>query len=131
MCVHGRVVFSCTHERWGLCVKQCQIAKSFCERKEEFDCRYKRPHVPTSRRLERKCNECIMMDDKLDRAKKLMGLIRWILEMTEEEKMVDGEKNRFIEETEGESEEESLVSKPEMDVISEETGESQEGDGLE
>ncbi|CAJ0546181.1 Ff.00g096540.m01.CDS01 [Fusarium sp. VM40] len=130
MCTHGRVVFSCAHERWGLCVKQCQIAQDFCERKEEFDCMYKRPHVPTSRRLERKCNECIVMDDKLARAKKLVGRIRWILEITEEEKIVDGEENGFAKENVVESEEESLVSKPETDIISEETGESEEGDGL-
>lgn len=70
------------------------------------------------------------MDDKLARAKKLVGRIRWILEMTEEENIVDGEDNGFAKEKVVESEEESLVSKPEMDVISEKTGEYGEGDGL-
>ncbi|KAM0240762.1 hypothetical protein ACHAP5_007853 [Fusarium lateritium] len=128
MCYHGRVVFSCTHERWGLCVKQCQIAQQFCERKEDFECRYKKPHVPTSRRLERKCNECITMDDKLARIKKALDQIRQILELIEERKMVDGEENEFTkkkegEKLEGESEEESLASKSELEVINEETEE--------
>ncbi|KAJ4272135.1 hypothetical protein NW762_000846 [Fusarium torreyae] len=86
MCYYGRVVFSCTHERWGLCVKQCQIAQDFRAEKADHDCVIKRPHVPTSRKLHRKCNKCIAMDDKFTKAKKSIEDIKATLKRVEEEK---------------------------------------------
>ncbi|KAF5023583.1 hypothetical protein F66182_4341 [Fusarium sp. NRRL 66182] len=70
MCLYGRVEFSCSHERWGLCVKPCHMAQDFQAQRTEYDCVIKRPHVPTSRRLQRRCDKCNALDDKFTKATK-------------------------------------------------------------
>ncbi|KAF5542493.1 hypothetical protein FMEXI_7467 [Fusarium mexicanum] len=87
MCVYGRVVFKCAHERWGICVKRCQTAKDFRNGKLTHDCVIKKPHVPTSRRIQTNCNKCITMDGKLDRAKKSIDDVKQKLKRIEERKI--------------------------------------------
>ncbi|CCT62171.1 uncharacterized protein FFB20_05143 [Fusarium fujikuroi] len=87
MCVYGRVVFKCAHERWGICVKQCQTAKDFRDGKLNHDCVIKKPHVPTSRRIQTNCNKCITLDGKLDRAKKSIDDVKQKLKRIEERKI--------------------------------------------
>lgn len=87
MCVYGRVVFKCAHERWGICVKRCQTAKDFRDGKLNHDCVIKKPHVPTSRRIQTDCNKCITMDGKLDRAKKSIDDVKRKLKRIEERKI--------------------------------------------
>ncbi|QGI58619.1 hypothetical protein CEK26_000743 [Fusarium fujikuroi] len=87
MCVYGRVVFKCAHERWGICVKQCQTAKDFRDGKLNHDCVIKKPHVPTWRRIQTNCNKCITLDGKLDRAKKSIDDVKQKLKRIEERKI--------------------------------------------
>ncbi|EWG37746.1 hypothetical protein FVEG_01242 [Fusarium verticillioides 7600] len=91
MCVYGRVVFKCGHERWGICVKRCQTAKDFSDGKLTHDCVIKKPHVPTSRRIQTTCNKCITMNGKLDRAKKSIDDVKQKLKRIEERKIRDGQ----------------------------------------
>ncbi|KAM5356086.1 hypothetical protein ACJ41O_002732 [Fusarium nematophilum] len=70
MCTYARVVFSCQHERWGLRVKPCKIADDFRTGDAKLDCVSRKPHAVTSRKLPRKCNKCIGLDAKVDKAKK-------------------------------------------------------------
>ncbi|KAJ4059455.1 hypothetical protein NW760_004253 [Fusarium oxysporum] len=87
MCVYGRVFFKCAHERWGICVKRCQTAKDFRDGKLNHDCVIKKPHVPTSRRIQTDCNKCITMDGKLDRAKKSIDDVKRKLKRIEKRKI--------------------------------------------
>ncbi|KAF4344460.1 hypothetical protein FBEOM_1603 [Fusarium beomiforme] len=84
MCLYGRVVFECAHERWGICVKQCQTAEEFRAKMLDHDCVMKKPHVPTSRRVQQDCNKCIKLNGKLDKAKKCIGNLRQTMKRVEE-----------------------------------------------
>ncbi|KAM0345235.1 hypothetical protein ACHAPU_006633 [Fusarium lateritium] len=116
MCVRGRVVFSCAHERWGLCVKQCETARDFCEEKETYDCKYKTPYVPTSRKLETKCNGCITLERKLAKAKKGIEDLRRMLQMIEEKKIMYEKQNGKMK---VESREHSVEFVTELEIICE------------
>ncbi|KAF4998806.1 hypothetical protein FGRMN_2861 [Fusarium graminum] len=124
MCVRGRVVFSCAHERWGFCVKQCETARDFCEEKETYDCRYKTPHVPTSRKLETKCNACIAMEQKLDNVKKGIEDLRLMLKMIENNIMHGKESDKM----EVEGQERSMDFVTELKVICEDHVETRESE---
>ncbi|KAH7270218.1 uncharacterized protein BKA55DRAFT_37847 [Fusarium redolens] len=87
MCVYGRVVFQCAHERWGICVKRCQTAKDFHDGKLNHDCVMKKPHVPTSRRVQTDCNKCTTMNGKLVRARKSIDDVKQKLKRIEERKI--------------------------------------------
>ncbi|KAF4960476.1 hypothetical protein FSARC_10476 [Fusarium sarcochroum] len=121
MCFYGRVVFSCAHERWGLCVKQCQIAQDFRAEKAEHDCVLKRPHVPTSRKLQRKCNKCMAMEDKLVKAKKGIEDLKATL------KRVEDEKNKTME---SEEKGETMDGEQGLEVICEAVEEIQESERM-
>ncbi|GKU00612.1 unnamed protein product [Fusarium langsethiae] len=133
MCLYARVVFICAHERWGLCVKKCQTAEDFQAKKVNQDCLVKSPHVPTSRKLQRKCSSCIVMEDKFGQAKKSIEDVRQALKRIGEEK-----RKKKVEQ---EKEKEGTKARPavgvdcgpELEVISEEDEEigeeSEMGDG--
>ncbi|EKJ70779.1 hypothetical protein NXS19_001380 [Fusarium pseudograminearum] len=128
MCLYARVVFVCAHERWGLCVKKCQIAEDFQANKTDQDCLVKSPHVPTSRKLQRKCNRCTAMEDKFGQAKKSIEDVRLALKKISEEKA-----KKEIEEGSKTRPAVGVDCGHELEVISEEdeeTGEESEmGDG--
>jgi len=137
MCLYGRVVFTCAHERWGLCVKKCPTSEAFAAKESDQDCFVKNPHVPTSRRLQKKCSRCIAMEDKLGKARKSITDVKETLRRIEEkkakieEKKKIGEKNKIEEKKVEERQVESVVElDPGLGVISEEdeTEESEMGD---
>ncbi|PTD11579.1 hypothetical protein FCULG_00003809 [Fusarium culmorum] len=115
MCLYARVVFICAHERWGLCVKKCQIAEDFQANKTDQDCL-------------RKCNRCTTMEGKFGQAKKSIEDVRLALKKISEEKakkeIEEGGKTRPVV---------GVDCGHELEVISEEdeeTGEESEiGDG--
>ncbi|KAG8675223.1 hypothetical protein FPOAC1_001201 [Fusarium poae] len=102
MCLYARVVFLCAHQRWGLCVKKCQTAENFQASKVDQDCLVKSPHVPTSRKLQRKCSSCIVMEDKFGKAKKSIEDVKQVLKRIGEDarkRKVEGEKKKEQEES--------------------------------
>ncbi|KAI1064752.1 hypothetical protein NW752_010157 [Fusarium irregulare] len=137
MCLYGRVVFTCAHERWGLCVKKCPTSEAFAAKESDHDCLVKNPHVPTSPRLQKKCNRCIAMENKLGKARKSIEDVKETLRRIEEkkakieEKKKTEEKKKMEEQKMEESQAEPVVElDPGLGVISEEdeTEESEMGD---
>jgi hypothetical protein len=107
------------------------MAEDFQAKKVDQDCLVKRPHVPTSRKLQRKCSRCIAMEDKFGKARKSIEDVRQALKRIGEEK-----RKKKIEREKEESKARPAVGvdcSPELEVISEEdeeTGEESEmGDG--
>ncbi|XEU98636.1 hypothetical protein FSHL1_003923 [Fusarium sambucinum] len=129
MCLYARVVFLCAHERWGLCVKKCHTAENFQANKVDQDCLVKSPHVPTSRKLQRKCSSCIVMEDKFGQAKRSIEDVKLALKRIGEEtrkRKMEGEKKKEQEESKARPAV-GVDCGPELGVISEE--DSEMGDG--
>lgn len=111
MCQYSQSIFSCGHRRWGLRMKLCKEAEDFIAGKNENDCRIQMPFLRTSRKLQCKCKNCVVIDAKIAKARKMIGSIREALE--EVKKKREEEENESVnhsEDDESHEEEEDEVA---------------------
>ncbi|KFA72955.1 hypothetical protein S40288_05067 [Stachybotrys chartarum IBT 40288] len=69
MCTYPRTVFVCHHEVWGKRLIVCPIGEAYNRGALSQDCRLRRPHGLQTRKLIRKCDRCIEVDEALAAAK--------------------------------------------------------------
>ncbi|KAF4979038.1 hypothetical protein FZEAL_4713 [Fusarium zealandicum] len=106
MCKYARVVFACTHIRWGLMVQPCGMADDFRTGKASHDCVVKQPHALTSRKLERKCDGCIALEAGIDKLKKGIEEVRGLLKEVERKREAGRGDEEVDEDGKGEEEKE-------------------------
>lgn len=99
MCQYSQTIFSCKHRCWGLRMKLCKEADDFIAGKTNCDCRIQIPYLRTSRKVQCKCKNCVVIDAKIDKARKIIGSIRETIE--EVERRREEEKGESVNHGEG------------------------------